>query len=51
MQARKEVERLGEMEEIIEKEVEIKKKDIAPFKRILEEDHFEISQIQYPEDK
>lgn len=46
MQAREEVERLDEMEE-----VEIKKKDVEPFKRILKEDHFEIPQIQYPEDK
>lgn len=46
LQAREEVERLGKMEE-----VEIKKRDMEPFKRILEEDHFEIPQIQYPEDK
>lgn len=51
MQAREEVERLGEMEEVIEKEVEIEKRDIEPSKRIPEEDYFEIPQIQYPEDK
>ncbi|TGZ52776.1 Outer dense fiber protein 2 [Temnothorax longispinosus] len=44
--AREEVEQLGEIEEI-----EIKKRDEEPFKKILEEDHFEIPQIQYPEDK
>lgn len=49
MQAREEVERLGEMEEVIEKEVEIE--EIEPSKRIPEEDYFEIPQIQYPEDK
>jgi len=47
LQAREEVERLGEIEE----KVEIKKRDIEPFKRLLEKDHFEIPQIQYPEDK
>ncbi|XP_077258497.1 uncharacterized protein LOC143895322, partial [Temnothorax americanus] len=44
--AREEVERLGEIEEI-----EIKERDEETFKKILEEDHFEIPQIQYPEDK
>ncbi|XP_018338307.1 PREDICTED: golgin subfamily A member 3 isoform X2 [Trachymyrmex septentrionalis] len=45
--AREEVERLRKVEE----ETEIKKRDIEPFKKILEEDYFEIPQIQYPEDK
>ncbi|EGI65766.1 Outer dense fiber protein 2 [Acromyrmex echinatior] len=45
--AREEVERLRK----VEKEIEIKKRDIEPFKKILEEDYFEIPQIQYPEDK
>jgi len=47
LQAREEVEQLRK----VEKETEIKKRDIEPFKKILEEDHFEIPQIQYPEDK
>ncbi|XP_011873265.1 PREDICTED: early endosome antigen 1-like isoform X2 [Vollenhovia emeryi] len=41
--AREEVERLDEMEQVDKKEVE-------PFEGILQ-DHFEIPQIQYPEDK
>ncbi|XP_018053543.1 PREDICTED: plectin [Atta colombica] len=45
--AREEVKQLRK----VEKETEIKKRDIEPFKKILEEDHFEIPQIQYPEDK
>ncbi|KAG5334789.1 ODFP2 protein, partial [Acromyrmex charruanus] len=45
--AREEVERLSK----VEKEIEIKKRDIEPVKKILEEDYFEIPQIQYPEDK
>ncbi|KYQ54434.1 Outer dense fiber protein 2 [Trachymyrmex zeteki] len=45
--AREKVERLRK----VEKETEIRKRDIEPFKKILEEDHFEIPQMQYPEDK
>ncbi|XP_039309290.1 uncharacterized protein LOC105201905 isoform X2 [Solenopsis invicta] len=41
-QKAREVERLDEVEEVEKKE---------PVKKILEEDHFEIPQIQYPEDK
>lgn len=43
LQAREEVDKM--------EKVEVKKRDVEPFKKILEEDRFEIPQIQYPEDK